>query len=141
MRGHLRGRLSPVYSLEAVDNHWSNIDHLLDRLVDDKIDKDDIYKMISSGEWVLWLCVVPDSNLVTTVVVTSFIHYPKKTNLRIILLAGDDEDWSFGIQIIEDFARANQCHDIEILGRKGWERTLRDRGYEFQNVTLSKRIT
>jgi hypothetical protein len=141
MKGYLRGRLSPVYNIDAINHHWSNIEGILDRLVDEKLNKDDIYNLVSSGEWVLWIAMIPETKEITTTVITSFIYYPQITNLRIVLLSGDNEDWSMGIEILEDFARANQCHDVEILGRKGWERTLKDRGYEFQNVTLSKRIT
>jgi hypothetical protein len=139
-RGYLRGKLLPVFNTEAIDQCWSNIEGLLERIVDEKVGLQDIYKLISTGEWVLWLCQVPDTEEITSVVITTFIAYPRVKNLRIIFLSGDDEDWSYGIEVFEDFARINKCHDVEILGRKGWERTLRDRGYEFQNVTLRKRI-
>lgn len=140
-RGYLRGRLLPVFDIAAIDEHWPNIEGLLNRIVDESVGLTDIYKLIASGEWVLWLCMVPESREITTVVVTTFIQYPQVKNLRIIFLSGDDEDWAHGIGVFEDFARNNLCHAIEILGRKGWERTLRDSGYEFQNITLRKRIT
>lgn len=139
-RGYLKGKLLPVFNTEAIDQHWSEVGVLLERIVDEKVGHDDIYNLISTGEWILWLCQIPETGEITTVIVTTFIQYPKIKNLRIIFLSGDDEDWSFGIETFEDFARINKCHDVEILGRKGWERTLRDRGYEFQNVTLRKRI-
>lgn len=140
-RGELRGRLLPVFDLDAINAHWSSIEGLLNRVVDDKVSLDDIHHLVCEGEWVLWLCIVPDTREITTVVVTTFIQYPKVKNLRIVLLSGDDEDWAFGIEVFEDFARNNLCHSVEILGRKGWERALKSSGYEFQNITLSKRIT
>lgn len=139
-RGYLTGTLLPVFNTAAIDQHWIKLEKLFERIVDEKVSLTDIYNLVSTGEWVLWVCQVPETGEITAVVVTTFIQYPQIQTLRIIFLSGDNEDWSFGIGVFEDFARINKCHDVEILGRKGWERTLKDRGYEFQNVTLSKRI-
>lgn len=140
-RGYMRGRVLPIFDIDAIDTHWPAIEGLLDRIVDEKVGLTDIYRLVTSGEWVLWLGVIPATREITFFVITSFVQYPQVKNLRIIFLAGDDEDWSNGIEVLEDFARNNLCHAVEVTGRKGWERTLKDSGYEFQNITLSKRIT
>lgn len=136
----LRGNLLPLTSASAIDNLWPDIADKLGRVADEKVHVQDVYDFVMDGTWMLWVCQVPESSEITTVIVTEFIHYPQVTNLRIVFLSGDDEDWAYGIHVFEDFARINQCHDIEVLGRKGWERVLRDRGYKLNHITLSKRI-
>lgn len=135
-----RGTLSPLTNMIAVDEMWPQIEVLLDRVADEKVSTEDIYRFVAEGRWMLWVGEVPDTFVLTAVIITEFIEYPQVTNLRIIFLSGDDEDWAYGIQVFEDFARVNKCHSLEVLGRKGWERVLRDQGYKLNFITLSKRI-
>ena len=136
----LRGNLLPLTNMIAVDEMWPQIEDLLDRVADERVLVEDIYQFVSEGRWMLWVCEVPDTFVLTTVIITEFIEYPQVTNLRIIFLSGDDEDWAYGIHVFEDFARVNKCHSLEVLGRKGWERVLREQGYKLNYITLSKRI-
>jgi hypothetical protein len=136
----LSGNLHPVTNMYAVEEMWPQIEPLLDRVADEKVTLEDIYRFVMEGRWMLWVIENPDSFILTTVIITEFIEYPQVTNLRIIFLSGDDEDWAYGIHVLEDFARVNKCHTLEVLGRKGWERVLRGRGYKLNYITLGKRI-
>jgi hypothetical protein len=136
----LKGKLLPVLNTTAIDNLWSFIEPMLDDVADEKVHVNDIYNFVLDGTWVLWVCQIPDTHEITSVVVTEFIHYPQVCNLRVIFLSGNDEDWAFGMSVFEDFARINHCHDVEVLGRKGWERVLKKRGFKLNHITLSKRI-
>lgn len=133
------GNLSQMLNVDAIDNRWSDISKLLECLEDDRVNIDNIYDKIVDGEWHLWVAVNSDDSIYS-VAVTTFIHYPLVTNLRIVFLAGEFEKWAEIIRIFEQFALINDCHEVEIKGRKGWERVLRDRGYELKSVTLRKRI-
>lgn len=133
------GNLSQMLNVDAIDNRWSDISKLLECLEDDRVNIDNIYDKIVDGEWHLWVAVDSDDSIYS-VAVTTFIHYPLVTNLRIVFLAGEFEKWAEIIRIFEQFALINDCHEVEIKGRKGWERVLRDRGYELKSVTLMKRI-
>jgi|TARA_R110000796_G_scaffold2884_1_gene11147 hypothetical protein len=113
---------------------------MLTRVADEKVTVSDIYQFVMDGTWMLWVCQIPDTKEITSVLVTEFIHYPQVCNLRVVFLSGDDEDWAYGIKVFEDFARINDCSEVEILGRKGWERVLRDQGFKLNHITLSKRI-
>ena len=132
------GNLSQMLNVDAIDNRWSDISKLLECLEDDRVNIDNIYDKIVDGEWHLWVAVDSDDSIYS-VAVTTFIHYPLVTNLRIVFLAGEFEKWAEIIRIFEQFALINDCHEVEIKGRKGWERVLRDRGYELKSVTLMKR--
>ena len=127
----------PLIEVGAVHELWPNIVHLLERIADEKLTVSDIYDLIIDGTWTLW---VPDTGEITTVIVTEFIRYPQVCNLRVVILSGGGEDWPYGMRVFEDFARINKCHAIEILGRKGWERVLKDNGFKLNHITLSKRI-
>ena len=128
-------RGGPILELNTVYNLWPKISPLLERLVDEKVSLDDIYDLIMDRRWLLWL-----NNELSAVIVTEFIYYPQVTNLRIVLLAGDDVDWAEGIHVFEDFARINQCHSVEISGRQGWQRVLKDQDYRLSHVNLSKPV-
>lgn len=136
----LRGNLLPLCETGAIDNLWPTIEHMLERVTDEKVGVSDVYDFVIDGRWILWVCQIPDTLEITSVLVTEFIHYPQVCNLRVVFLSGDDEDWAYGIAVFEDFARINGCHEVEILGRKGWERVLRDKGFSLNHITLSKRI-
>lgn len=136
----LRGNLLPLCETGAIDNLWPTIEHMLERVTDEKVGVSDVYDFVIDGRWMLWVCQIPDTLEITSVLVTEFIHYPQVCNLRVVFLSGDDEDWAYGIAVFEDFARINGCHEVEILGRKGWERVLRDKGFSLNHITLSKRI-
>ena len=136
----LRGNLYPVFDARAIDNIWPVVEHLLKRVEDHKVHVSDMYEFVRQGDWLLWVCQIPDTNEITSVIITEFIEYPQVTNLRVIFLSGDDEDWAYGMSVFEDFARINQCHDVEVLGRKGWERVLKSRGFKLNHITLSKEI-
>ena len=137
----LRGNLLPLCETGAIDNLWPTIEHMLTRVTDEKVGVSDVYDFVMDGTWMLWVCQIPDTLEITSVLVTEFVHYPRVCNLKVIFLSGDDEDWSYGIAVFENFARINGCHEVEISGRKGWERVLKDQGFRLNHITLSKRIT
>lgn len=133
------GNLSHMISVNAIDNRWSEISNLLACLVDERLNLKNIYDKIVSGEWHLWVAF-DDDQTIYSVAVTCFVYYPLVTNVRVVLLSGEHEKWADIIRIFEEFAKINDCHSVEIKGRKGWERVLRKRGYESKSVTLRKRI-
>jgi len=133
------GNLSQMISVDAIDNRWSDISKLLACLEDDRVNIDNIYDKIVDGDWHLWVAF-NDDKTIYSVAITCFVYYPLVTNVRVVFLAGEHEDWADIIRIFEEFAKINDCHEVEIKGRKGWERVLRDRGYELKSVTLMKRI-
>lgn len=134
------GNLSLMISIQAIDKNWSDITNYLERLVDEKCSLEDMYNKITDGDWHLWVATDYDSNEIYAVAITAFIEYPRSTNLRMIFVSGDGENWPIALKVFEHFALVNDCHEVEVLGRKGWERVLRDRGYELKSVTLRKRI-
>jgi hypothetical protein len=136
----LNGETFPLVSVKAIDVLWPRIEMLFSRVVDEKVHLEDIYNFCLDGTWLLWVHQVPETGEITAAAITEFIEYPKVTHLKVLFLSGDDGDWLSGMSIFERFACINQCAAVEIHGRKGWERVLKNGGYELSHITLSKRI-
>ena len=66
------------------------------------------------------------------------IEYPKYSACRIWLAGGDLEELMQDYPKMEQFAIANKCKKIEILGRKGWERMKKD--FENKAIFLVKEL-
>ena len=62
-----------------------------------------------------------------------------ETSIRIGLGGGKMEEVKKIVENIEKFAKNNKINYIDILGRIGWEKTLK--GYKKQAVLLRKEVT
>ena len=92
---------------------------------------DDVLDLLKSGDAQLW--TDPEAAVVTEIVI-----YPRKKVLRAWLASGKYE----GIRRIEDrvipWAKGYGCQEIQIVGRLGWRRRLKD--YRECAVTMTKEI-
>lgn len=59
-------------------------------------------------------------------IVVEIVDYPQRATCRIWLAGGDMEELIEAEKNICDWARELGCDSMEIIGRKGWERQLRD---------------
>lgn len=78
-------------------------------------------------------------NVHDSAVVLKVETYP--TGLRVLnvfAVAGDMQDVFSAEPMVMEIARYNNCERLELHGRKGWERVLRDRGWKFESVTMHK---
>ena len=64
--------------------------------------------------------------LENSAIVTEVVDYPQKIVCRIWLAGGDMEELIEAEKDICIWARERGCDSMEIIGRKGWERQLRD---------------
>lgn len=95
----------------------------------DRYDLEDVLERLLIGDAQLWVC--DDAAVVTEIAI-----YPRRKMLRAWLAAGTYE----GIRRIEDrvipWAKEYGCDGIEIIGRLGWRRRLKD--YRERAVTMTK---
>ena len=42
--------------------------------------------------------------------------------------------------VIEGYARLNGCQTLQIMGRKGWARVMREHGFELADQTIAKEL-
>ena len=76
--------------------------------------------------------------LENSVIVTEIVDYPKKAVCRIWLAGGKMEELIEAEKDIVEWARSHGCSGMEIMGRKGWERQLKD--YSPASTVLVKEI-
>ena len=95
---------------------------------------DDIKSMILKGEAHLW-------SSENGCCVTCFSTFPATKMLQLWLLGGDFEEvYAECSDKIETWARENGCDQLFVNGRKGWEKKLKDRGYTYAAVILTKEL-
>jgi hypothetical protein len=101
----------------------------------DEISVDTVLQKLADGFYQAWV-------IDTITLVTCVANYENHSRLRICYAAGDltDELIAKALDIIERFAAAVGCVGVEIYGRGGWVRRLKNYGYNQQYVVVMKRI-
>jgi|TARA_R100001244_G_scaffold82217_1_gene63914 hypothetical protein len=98
-----------------------------------------IYKQIISNEATLWVAFDSNENIIKGCVITTFIYYPTDMKmLHISQLAGKNmQEWiEIGRPVLNNWAKDNQCHGIEAMGRKGFSHwsTKKDESWQESHV-------
>lgn len=109
---------------------WSRIRPLLQRLVEHEtrhgMTVDTLTKRIASGQYQVWILNDIEALFLTTI-------YEQQNGRLVCSLS-----WAAGdnairpdvvLPAIEAYARDHDCYAVEIMGRKGWERVVRNYGY------------
>ncbi len=98
----------------------------------------DYYEHLSTGDMQLWLAV--DKSNILACMVTQIAPYPSKRVLRIIAIGGVEmERWIQFLPDVEHWALNMGCTSLEVWGRKGWLKILRD--WECSYHILTKDLT
>jgi hypothetical protein len=92
---------------------------------------------VLTGRALLWLVV--RANEIRAAVVTE-LHVTEWRKVCVIVACGGREraSWLHLIEKIEEFARAEGCSAVRIVGRKGWARALEQ--YETKRIVLEKEL-
>lgn len=77
--------------------------------------------------------------LPNSAIVTEIVDYPQRSVCRIWLAGGDMDELLEAEKMIARWAKGIGCTGMEIIGRKGWERKLKD--YKPASVVLVKDIS
>jgi hypothetical protein len=94
-----------------------------------------VERAVLAGIQLLW--VATDTRAIYAAAVTSLDRINGETLCTIVACGGRDRArWLPLIAVLEDFARAEGCRAIRILGRRGWARALPD--YRITRIVLEK---
>lgn len=97
-------------------------------------DERHIIEAIGSGDWTLWTSPGAAAT-------TDFIEWEGRKALVFVLAGGNlDEILNVGAPAIEAWARENECKTTMLFGRRGWERKMKQTGYEYVATVLAKEI-
>lgn len=98
-----------------------------------RADLEEVLEDIERGHAQLW-----ETDNAT--VVTQVSDYGVFRCLNVWLAGGRLEEIIGLLDSAERFAKAHGCTKIEVNGRRGWKRALRDHGFKEESVILSKDI-
>ena len=104
-----------------------------------------VYESIKENKMQLW--VVWDKDKPTTlekyygVVVTEVVQRKLKRSCQIFIMTGKHrQKWQHLISVLEDFAEEQDCHQMELYARPGWQKILQNYNYKRTHVVLEKPI-
>ena len=111
----------------------------------DHTDSQFVYDCIKEKKMQLW--VVWDKDKPTTVekyygvVVTEIVKRKLIQSCNIFIVTGKHrQKWQHLISVLEDFAIENNCTNMELIARKGWQRIMEQFDYKQTHVVLEKPI-
>ena len=104
-----------------------------------------VFESIKENKMQLW--VVWDKDKPTTidkyygVVVTEIIQRKLKRSCQIFIMTGKHrQKWQHLISVLEDFAEEQECQEMELFARPGWQKILQNYNYKRTHVVLEKPI-
>ena len=109
-------------------------------------DSDFVFETLKQEKFQLW--IVWDKEKKTTlekyygVVVTEVVQRKLRKSCNIFVVTGRHrQKWQHLISVLEDFALEQECNNMELIARKGWERIMEQFNYKRPHVVLEKTIT
>jgi len=102
---------------------------------------EDIKKSCKSKNMQLWVNF--DKEGVQGAFITKVSMYPQKNILCVLLLGGNEfMKWRDEADaLLNAFGKEKNCEYVELFGRKGWGKMLKDIKYEEQTRLFAKEIT
>jgi len=122
---------------------WKQVEKYLDKPL--AIDgyaytSQDVLNSLINGKMQLWISWSRKEEKVEAAIVTEIVDYPQKRACRYFLAGGENmKSWFKKMKHeIEQWAKLNKCQQVELVGRKGWTKWLKD--YTPKHIVLVKEI-
>ena len=105
-----------------------------------------VYETIKQNKMQLWIAWDKDQEATIDkyygVVVTEIVKRKLIQSCNIFIVTGRHrQKWQHLISVLEDFATENNCTNMELIARKGWQRIMEQFDYKQTHVVLEKQIT
>jgi hypothetical protein len=118
---------------QHVDDVWPAVAGYIQnalKYTDGRYELEDVYAMVNNGGFLLWIAF--DDERIKGSVVTQLMDYPRKRYLGCPFVTGDDfASWKAPmLELLQRFARDNDCAGLEATARPGWSRVFKSDGYE-----------
>lgn len=123
--------------------HWPQIAEVMDRIPHtwEDLTKDSVEARALNGSLQVWGI---GDEAIRMVLFTQIATYASGRVLQIIWAAGTGKVFepaaSCVEHVMESFAKMQECHRIDVIGRFGWEKILGKHGFKKCAVVLSKRV-
>lgn len=131
------GRVITQVPVEDLEFIWSQVKPQIEKALDGSYSSYDILEYIKQNRMQLWISW---NDGIEASFVTEVCDYPQLRVMRWVLAGGSNmESWlDLVASKVEDWAKRNNCQRLEIVGRKGWTKVLRD--YKPQAVYFVKEL-
>lgn len=129
--------MTPELSAQQLFHEWERCSPWLGAALerDGTHNLDDVLAMVLADDAQFW----PGER---SAVITEILTLPKVRALHVWLAGGDmDELIENMLPVIEDFARRAGCDRFSVAGRHGWERVLKNKGFEPAWRVVAKELT
>ena len=127
---------------ESVEVWWPLVEEYLNTALKYSLGEysiDDIKNACISKNMQLWVKIGKQAK---GAFVTKIAKYPQKNLLIVILLGGDEfQEWRDEADaLLNAFGKENNCEYVELFGRKGWGKMLKDIDYKEVTRLFAKEI-
>ena len=134
--------------VKKIDEVWSLVKQNIQEALNysgNQVDLDFVYKTLQADNFQLWIVWDEDKKTVQEqyngVVVTEIIQRKLKKSCHIYIMTGKNrQQWQHLIRVIEDFAEQQDCNNMELICRPGWQKILQNYKYVRTHVVLDKTI-
>ena len=129
---------------ELAIQHWDELYHFLGKAVDQsngELDEVSVKNQVEDGD-LLAAAVYDDQKLVAVVAFELLMFTTGKRVMNIQLAGGDSlDDWFERMdEVAQALAKARECSEVYIVGRAGWQRKLKQLGYQTVHTVLRKEV-
>ena len=95
-----------------------------------RYEADDIKTLITDYDHQLWIAF--DESKIIGAVVTCVLHYPRKSYISCPFVTGEEfSRWKKPmLELLQKWAKDNDCDGLESTARVGWSRVFKDDGYK-----------
>lgn len=132
--------------VEHVQRIWHMVEDMLQMAVDqsgERYTTDWLLDDILHSNKLLWLLVDDDNDdKIVLALTTSIENYPNRRVIRVSFAGGEHliKHIELARDEVKKFGKDAGCTKIEVLGRKGWERALKDLGFKLSYVCVEEDI-
>ena len=128
---------------ENIEGWWSLVEEYLNAALKHGLGEysiEDIKKSCKSKNMQLWVKFNKEG--VRGAFITKVSVYPQKNILCVLLLGGNEfMKWRDEADaLLNAFGKEKNCEYVELFGRKGWGKMLKDINYEEQTRLFAKEI-
>lgn len=125
-----------------LERFWPNVDDMMQKLPHTlgHLTRDEIRAAVYSGSMQLWGCgPKPDC---TFIIITNVAFFPSKNVLMVGWGAGEFRKEMLPVldATLNNYADMMQCAEIEVHGRSGWAKALKEIGFKQSKVVLSRQV-
>lgn len=126
-----------------LDFYWGFVSEYLESALehtDGEISLKDIHSDIVNRERQLW--IIKRDACYIAAIVTQIYSYNSGIKIGEITIAGGKEHrlWDHFTDVVGEWFKDQGCKFIDIIGRPGWQRLYKDRGFKTAYVQLRKKL-